>query len=143
MTDLRLERSFPVNPQHLFDWITRPESLVKWWGPEGVHVTDNQLDFTRLGPWFAKMVNGNGDVYKVSGHVTRSDPPNVVGFTWGWHDDDDLRGHDSHVTFTILPDGSGAKLVLDHRDLKDANMTANHKTGWTSSFESLAKTLQT
>ncbi|WP_146347994.1 SRPBCC family protein [Phaeobacter marinintestinus] len=141
MTDLRLERTFPVTPEHLFDWMTKPENLTAWWGPEGMHVTNSQLDFTRTGPWFAVIVSDEGGRYKVSGQVTRVDPPNTIGFTWGWHDENDKRGPDSHVTFTILPDSGGAKLVVDHRDLVDAEMAASHERGWVSSLNSLAATM--
>lgn len=138
MSDLRLERIFPVPPESLFAWMTQPENLTKWWGPEGMRCTDNALDFTRTGPWFAVIVGEEGARYKISGTVTQVDAPNAVGFTWGWHDEDDNRGDESHVTFTILPDPGGAKLVLDHRDLADADMAASHERGWISSLNSLA-----
>lgn len=142
MSDLRLERVFPVTPEHLFAWMTRPENLTRWWGPEGMRAAENQLDFSRTGPWFAVVVGDSGTRYKVSGQVTRVDPPNAVGFTWGWHDDADARGHESHVTFTILPDPAGAKLVLDHRDLVDTDQADAHTRGWTSSLNSLAATME-
>ncbi len=137
MTDLHLERDFPVAPETLFAWVTRTENLLKWWGPEGVHVPEHTLDFTRTGPWFSVMVNGEGQRFKVSGHVTHVDPPRSVGFTWGWHDDDDRRGHESHVTLSVEVSEKGARLILDHRDLADRESGDNHERGWTSSLRRL------
>jgi uncharacterized protein YndB with AHSA1/START domain len=137
MADLKLERDFPVSPEDLFAWISDGGRLLQWWGPEGMHVPEHNLDFSRTGPWYSVMENGESQQYKVSGHVTHVDPPNSVGFTWGWHDDQDQRGAESHVTFTVTATGTGSRLVLDHRELADAEAAANHNQGWTSSLRKL------
>lgn len=137
MADLKLERDFPVSPEDLFAWISDGSRLLQWWGPEGMHVPEHNLDFSRTGPWYSVMENSEGQQYKVSGHVTHVDPPSSVGFTWGWHDDQDQRGAESHVTFTVTATGTGSRLVLDHRELADAEAAANHNQGWTSSLRKL------
>ncbi|WP_171132101.1 MULTISPECIES: SRPBCC domain-containing protein [unclassified Ruegeria] len=137
MADLKLERDFPVSPETLFAWVTDGAKLLRWWGPEGMHVPEHDLDFSRLGPWYSVMQNSEGQRYKVSGQVTHIDPPNSVGFTWAWHDDQDQRGPESHVTFSVQATNEGARLVLDHRELADAEAAANHTKGWTSSLRKL------
>jgi uncharacterized protein YndB with AHSA1/START domain len=137
MADLKLEREFPTTPENLFAWISDGAKLLQWWGPEGMHVPEHDLDFSRLGPWYSVMQNAEGQQYKVSGQVTHVDAPNSVGFTWGWHDDQDKRGAESHVTLTVEPAGEGARLILDHRELGDDEIAANHNQGWTSSLRKL------
>ncbi len=137
MADLKLQREFPVSPENLFAWISDGAKLLQWWGPEGLHVPEHDLDFSRTGPWFSVMVNDEGQRYKVSGHVTHVDPPKSVGFTWAWHDDQDKRGAESHVILSVEPTGGGARLTLDHRDLGDDDIAANHESGWTSSLRKL------
>lgn len=137
MADLKLERDFPVSPDVLFAWISDGARLLQWWGPEGLHVPEHDLDFSRTGPWYSVMQNGEGQQFKVSGYVTHVDPPKSVGFTWAWHDDQDQRGAESHVTFSVIATESGARLVLDHRELADAEAAANHNQGWTSSLRKL------
>ena len=137
MSDLRLERSYPVSPERLFAAVTQQADLLQWWGPEGLHVPEHALDLSRLGPWFSVMVNGEGQRFKVSGQVTSYDPPRSVGFTWAWHDEADARGPESHVTFSIEATEGGAKLILDHRDLSDAEAAQNHEMGWGSSLNKL------
>lgn len=138
MPDLRLERRYATTPERLFALISEAAHLLKWWGPEGLHIPEGDLDFTRTGPWWSVMQNAEGQRYKVSGQVTHVNPPNSVGFTWGWHDDDDQRGAESHVTLTVKADGDGALLVLDHRDLATEEAARNHEAGWSSSFNKLA-----
>ncbi|WP_037315326.1 SRPBCC family protein [Ruegeria halocynthiae] len=142
MAELKLEREFPTSTENLFAWISDGAKLLQWWGPEGMHVPEHDLDFSRLGPWYSVMENAEGQKYKVSGQVTHIDPPNSVGFTWGWHDDQDQRGAESHVTLTVESAGDCARLILDHRDLGDDEIAANHNTGWTSSLRKLEAQFQ-
>jgi uncharacterized protein YndB with AHSA1/START domain len=138
MTDLRLEREFMVPPERLFAAVSTQSELLQWWGPEGMHVPQGDLEFSRTGPWYSVMQGGDGQQYKVSGQVTHVDPPKSVGFTWGWHDDQDRRGAESHVTFTVVPTASGSRLILDHRELDDSEQSARHESGWVSSLRKLA-----
>ncbi len=137
MADLKLEREFPTTPENLFAWVSDGAKLLQWWGPEGVHVPEHDLNFSRTGPWYSIMKNAEGQTFKVSGYVTHVDPPNSVGFTWAWHDDQDQCGAESHVTFSVVATEIGARLVLDHRELADAEAAANHNMGWTSSLAKL------
>lgn len=142
MTDLRLERDYKVTPERLFAAVTSRAELLQWWGPEGMDVPEDDMDFTRTGPWYSVMRNSEGQRYKVSGHVTHVSPPKSVGFTWAWHDDKDARGTESHVTFTIEKTDTGARLVIDHRELGDDEISANHESGWSSSLRKLDALLQ-
>ncbi|WP_170754675.1 SRPBCC family protein [Ruegeria lacuscaerulensis] len=141
MADLKLERAYPLAPDDLYAWISTPDKLLQWWGPEGMHVPEHNLDFSRTGPWYSVMQNGEGQRFKVSGHVTHVDPPKSVAFTWGWHDDQDQRGAESHVMLVVEAAEEGAKLIIDHRELGDDEIAANHSKGWTSTLNKLAAQL--
>ncbi|WP_411351872.1 SRPBCC family protein [Leisingera aquaemixtae] len=137
MSDLQLQRIFPVSPETLFDWVTTPDKLLRWWGPEGVTIPEHDLDLSRTGPWHSIMQNSDGQRFHVSGQVTHVDVPKSVGFTWAWHDKDGSRGAESHVTFTVAAAGDGAMLLIDHRDLGDDGIAARHDEGWTSTLRKL------
>lgn len=135
MADLEITRHYAATPDAVFQALTNPEMLMQWWGPEGVQVTSGDLDLTRLGPWGSVMTNAEGATYKVTGHVTHVDPPRSVGFTWAWHDDDDNRGVESHVTFTVEAAASGGSTFrLRHLDLPDQDAADRHNGGWASSL---------
>ena len=141
MTDLRLEREFNVTPDRLFEVVSTQAGLLQWWGPETMFVSDHKLDFSHTGPWFSTIENSEGQHYKMSGQVTHVDPPKSVGFTWGWHDDSDRRGRESHVTFTVTAITNGARLTLDHRDLESGEQSESHEIGWASALRKLARLL--
>ena len=140
MSELVMERVFAADVETVFAFLTDTEHLLKWWGPEGVHIGAHDLDLSRPGRWSSTMVNAEGNKFKVSGKVVRSDPPKSVEFTWGWHDEKDQRGHESRVRFNVEPNvGGGARFVLTHSDLPDDESRNNHNEGWTSSLRKLER----
>ena len=140
MSELRIERTFEADAETVFTFITESRHLLEWWGPEGMTVSDDELDFTKPGPWTSTMVNAQGGIYKVSGEVVAVDPPSSIEFTWGWHNENDERGHCSRVRFDVKPAGSGgAEFILTHSDLPDDESATNHNQGWTSSLRKLER----
>ena len=140
MTELTLMRRFPHPPERVFAFVTKPEHLRKWWGPETMFIPSGDLDLSRLGPWSSVMENKDGGQFKVSGEVVAHDPPRRVVFTWAWHDPEDARGVETRVTFEVdADDDGGAVLTLTHSGFADAEAMGNHEGGWTSSLRKLEK----
>lgn len=140
MTTLVIERILPAPAERVFAYVTQERNLLNWWGPEGMHVPEGDLDFTKPGPWYSVMQNAEGKKFKVSGQVTTVSPNERVAFTWAWHDEQDQRGHESQVIIDISEAGPGkSKLVLSHHDLADEDSAKNHEMGWTSSLRKLER----
>ncbi len=142
MADVRIEREFNVTPKRLFEVISSHTMLIQWWGHDGMTLPEEKLDFSKLGPWYSVMISDEGNRFKMSGQVTCVDPPNTIGFTWGWHDGDDHRGPESHVTFTVIETAKGSKLIIDHRDLPSQEVAARHANGWTGPMTRLERFLK-
>ena len=140
MTALTISRRFRAPPEKVFEYVSRTEHLLKWWGPEGTTLPEQHLAFDRPGPWMSVMMNAEGQRFKVSGHVTKVDPPHMVGFTWAWHDEHDKRGVESHVTIRLVPAANGGtEFELSHVDLPGDDVAANHEQGWSSSLRKLER----
>ncbi len=137
MADVVLRRFFQADIKTVFAYISEAEKLLQWWGPVGVDIRAHDLDFSRKGAWFSHMHSPKGEIYKVSGQVTRVDPPHMIGFTWAWHGEDDIRGHESHVMIELTAQDGGTAFVLTHSDLADPQSAQNHTQGWTSSISKL------
>lgn len=140
ITDHQLEfvRDYNVSLDRLWTAVTTPDEIVKWFGPEGVRIENCDMDFTRTGPWFCIMVGReSGKIFKNTGVVTHSRPPKggsegSVGFTWAWHDEDDVRGPESHVMFEVSTHDDRARFRLIHRDLANSEASQSHSVGWLS-----------
>ncbi|MCP5072533.1 MAG: SRPBCC domain-containing protein [Rhodobacteraceae bacterium] len=139
MTELTMTREFGVDPATVYAFVTRTEHLKKWWGPEGMELPECEIDFSQTGDWFSVMQSPEGNRFKVSGRVVNVDPPNSVEFTWGWHDNNGDRGHESRVRFDVRDNGKGGSVfTLTHSELADDESRDNHNMGWTSSLRKLA-----
>ena len=143
MADLEIKRHFDAPPEKVFAFITQPEHLIKWWGPEGITIGEHELDFTRKGSWGSVMHGEEGGRYKVTGEVLSIEEGRSVTFSWAWHDEDDARGHESQVCFSIEGDGSGGtNFTMSHSGLPDEDEAENHKSGWSPAFDKLERHLQ-
>ena len=140
MTVLKIERIFAADVETVFAFLTNTEHLLKWWGPEGVNVKEHDLDLSKPGSWWSTLVNAEGNTYKMSGEVIVANPPKSVEFTFGWHDGDDVRGHESQVRFDVEPNaGGGTRFSLVHSGLPDEDSMKNHNEGWISSLRKLER----
>ena len=143
MADVVIKRVFRAGLDHVFDYVSNPERILEWWGPEGLTVPVSQMDLGRQGPWMSEMHSPDGRVFKVSGEVTKVDPPKSVGFTWAWHDDSDQRGHESHVLIELEATGDMTQFTLTHSGLPDQASADSHNDGWTSSLSKLERIIPT
>ena len=135
-----MEREFAADPERVFAFVTRTENLLAWWGHEGMTLTEHQLDFSKPGAWSSVLINAEGGTHKVTGEVVAVNPPHSVEFTWAWHDENDVRGHDSTVRFEVRSNGSGGtRFTIVHSGLYDEDSVANHQIGWTSTFKKLER----
>lgn len=145
MTDVVvLERVMPASVLRVFQMITEPQNMVRWWGHDSMTVPEHNLDFSRPGPWYSVMEAEDGTRRMVSGEVTEVDPPRFIAFTWAWHDGGPggPREAETRVTIEVIPvEEERAKLILSHYDLGTDTRRAGHTRGWMSLFEKLEKGL--
>jgi uncharacterized protein YndB with AHSA1/START domain len=138
MVDLTLERHFAAAPQMVFDFVTREEHLRNWLGPVTMKCVEIDMNLTLGANWYAVIENAEGQTHKMSGKVTDTDAPNWVEFTWGWHGENDERGHESNVRFQVNTDGEdGSIFRIIHTNLPDQEAADNHNAGWTSTLTKL------
>ncbi len=139
-----LERVMPASATRVFEMVSQPQNMVRWWGHDGMIVPEHNLDFSQPGPWHSVMVSPDGTRRMVSGQVTEVDPPRFIAFTWGWHDGGPggPRGSETTVTIEISEAGEDrAKMILSHYDLATDTARAGHTKGWLSIFDKLEKGL--
>lgn len=145
MTDaVTLERILPASATRVFEMVSQPENMVRWWGHDGMIVPDHNLDFSKPGAWYSVMESPDGTRRLVSGEVTEVDPPRFIAFTWAWHEGGPggERGTETRVTIQIDEvDANRARMVLSHFDLATDPARAGHAKGWMSIFDKLEKGL--
>ncbi len=142
MTEVTLTRHFDAPPELVFEFVTRPENLVLWWGHDGWTLEDVALDFTREGPWHARMRSEDGNPFHHGGTVTEVTPPRSVSFTWKWDNANGRESGVSSVTFSVTPEDGGSLFTIHHTGLGDDDFGRSHASGWTASLRRLEAFVQ-
>jgi uncharacterized protein YndB with AHSA1/START domain len=137
MSELTIERVYPIEAGRLFAFVTEADNLLKWWGPEGAVATEVQLDLTRPGPWALVLDTPRGP-YAMRGTVKSVSPPHSVEFTMNVPEKD---APDSIVRFAIRPDGKGGSVFTLTQSGISEQMVAMGKSGWASTLGRLEKAL--
>ena len=116
----------PVSPDEAFALVTQPERLRRW------QTVSAHVDLRAGGAFRWTVVPG----HTAAGTFREVEPGRRVVFGWGWEDSADLMPDASTVTVTVEPEGSGARVTLEHDGLTDEQATS-HAEGWTHYLERL------
>jgi uncharacterized protein YndB with AHSA1/START domain len=70
-------------PARVFEALTDPAQMPKWWGQQGVYrITECQADLRRGGKWSSRGVGADGKAFVVEGEYLEVDPPRLLVQTW-------------------------------------------------------------
>jgi len=140
---LIMERVFAAPPATVFAFITERENLLKWWGPGGTSLAEDNLDLSTLGAYWFIMVDPSGARTKVTGKVLRIEPPKLVEFSLIVHMPDGPPMIDSVVRFEVASmDTGGTHFSLTQSGLTDEEIEVQSKYGWASTLARLEALLQ-
>jgi uncharacterized protein YndB with AHSA1/START domain len=138
---LRLARFIAASPEKLFDAWTKPDILLKWWGPEGAKVGKHQLDIRSGGQWSTELANSMGGSYTCCGVYQHIDRPRRIVFTWAWLQPDGSRGHETLVEVTFDRAEKGTFLTVVQSTFEDREQRNQHMQGWASTLVKLERLL--
>jgi len=106
---IHLERVYPFPPERVFRALTDPQALAEWLMPN---------DFQpKLGHAFQFRSRPQGNWNGVTDcEVVEFDPPRRLAYTWsGQNKDGTGRAlNRTLVTWTLVAEGSGTRLILEH-----------------------------
>lgn len=137
-------------PERVFEAITDPNQLSRWWGQNGLYrVTHGSSDLRRGGKWSSSGVGADGTKFSVEGEYLEVDPPRRLVYTWVasyrgpgktvvyW----DLQPQTVHGLHPSGPKkaGTGTLVKLRHEGFADDPQGAiSHGEGWKRVFGWLA-----
>lgn len=137
MSELRIERTYPIPAMRLYAYLTEAKYLVQWWGPEGASVVAASLDLSSSGPWSITIETQRGP-FEMTGEVLKAEPGRLVEFTM------DVPGQhapDSTVRFEISADGPDrSRFTLVQTGITD-EMVEMGKRGWGGTIARLEKVM--
>lgn len=137
---LEMTRIFAAPQDRVFAHLTQTEFLLNWWGPEGTRIADHALSFAAPGPWSATMIGPEGHAATVGGDVRAVEPPHMVELTLSFAMENDARGPESVIRFTLAPmDDGRTRLVLTQSGLNPEHIADMRDKGWNSALARLEK----
>ncbi len=138
---LRLSRRLKAPREAVFHAFTDPVALAKWFGPEGVQVTEVKVDLKPGGAYSLVFNDSDGEVHGLSGVYREITPPARLVMTWVWGHGG-MAGIETLVTIELAEAGAETELTLTHEKLPSQDFCDLHRQGWTSSFNCLDQVVE-
>ena len=137
---LRMTRVLPAPRDRVWQAMTEPEQLAKWWGPKGF--TTPSVEFgPRAGDSYRiAMQPPEGDLFQLSGELREVDPPGRLAYTFRW-DPPDPDDRETLVVLSLEDRGDETAVQLFQGEFATEERRALHEDGWTDCFERLAELL--
>lgn len=122
--------------QRIFEALTEPAALVKWWGPSGFTTPEIESDLRVGGRYRFSMQPPDGELFHLVGEFLEIEPPSHLAYTFRW-EEPDPDDQDTIVTFSLDAVGDSTEVSLSQGDFATEARLALHRSGWTDSFEKL------
>jgi uncharacterized protein YndB with AHSA1/START domain len=137
---LTLKRRLKASPAQVFSAWTDPEQIVHWFGPSETQggSVQAEMDVRPGGRYRLRFKTEDGECHEVAGVYREVIPDSRLVFTWAWHSTPERQ---SLVTVTVVRDGEGTLLTLNHEQFFDETARDGHQRGWTGTLEKLDRYL--
>jgi uncharacterized protein YndB with AHSA1/START domain len=137
---LRMTRVLPAPRADVWNAMTDPGELAKWWGPKGF--TTPSLDFRpQVGESYRiAMQPPEGEPFHLHGEFRTVDPPARLSYTFIW-DPPDLDDRETLATLALEDRGEETEVSLDQGEFATGARLELHTGGWTDAFEQLEQLL--
>jgi uncharacterized protein YndB with AHSA1/START domain len=134
LPSVTIVRRINAPPARVWAAITRPDLMMKWWGPDAGPTLSVVADVRPGGRFSVVFRLLNGEEHNPTGIYQEVVPERKLVFTW------DLPGaqeQTSLVTFRLEPFDGGTELTLTHEHLPDEDARHSHEQGWNGLIDKL------
>ena len=125
----------------MFQALTDPDDLPRWWGPHGFTTPELELDVRVGGTYRFTMQPPEGDAFHLSGEFREVAPPARLAYTFVWEEPtpDD---RETLVTLSLEDRGESTEVTFTQGPFATEERRALHEGGWTDGFERLEDVLR-
>lgn len=140
-SEMVITRTFPGTPDLVFEVMTNPEHIRKWWGAGHGEMTVCEVDLREGGAWhFAQVAASTGEEVSFSGHYKEIDRPGRLVHTERF---DNIESPYSVIDTTYREDtGRGtttlrAVITYDSPETVQAVIDSGMEHGLQSSYDAI------
>lgn len=122
------EIEIAASPERIFQALTDPAQVVKWWGQQGIYrCTNFETDLRIGGKWRSSGIDGRGQNFEVAGTYLEIEPPRSLATTWVATWTGDVQ---TTVRWELQPIGKGTLVRIRHSGLAAHPQLAQSYRGW-------------
>jgi len=142
--EIVITRVFDAPRRLVFEAITRPEHVARWWAPRSMKMLSCEMDFRPGGAWRFVLRAPDGKDYGFRGEYREIVPPERLVQTYEF---EGMPGHVSVETATLEEQGDKTKLTVtclyQSVEDRDGHYHSGMETGTRESHDRLAELLET
>lgn len=144
--ELLITRIFDAPRELVFKAWSKPEHLMRWWGPHGCKLTVCETDFRPGGGWrFCMRQPGGIDEWQQGEYREIVEPERLV-FTYSFpqgsggftEDSKGKPGHQTIVTVNFYDHGGKTRLTVHQAIFENNAVRDDHIRGWNEALDHLA-----
>ncbi len=141
MTSLTIVRRIAARPSIVFDFLTTPDGIRCWWGPDDGPVLLAETDVHVGGRFRVRFRMLDGTEHESSGEYIEVVPPTRLVMTWRWAEDGGTgkAGDESRVEVDLRPIDIGTELTFTHDRLHTVASRDSHEWGWNGALDKLER----
>ena len=124
---LVVRRLIRSTPEKLFAAWTRPELLVRWWGPEGVACPAAEIDLRVGGRYRIGNRLPDETVVWIVGTFEVVEAPQRLAYSWKL---ESQEGPSERVTVCFDAKGPATEVIVTHERIPTDAARASHARGW-------------
>jgi uncharacterized protein YndB with AHSA1/START domain len=137
---LEQTRVFDAPIARVFEMLTDPTELARWWGPLGFTTPEVHIDLRVGGSYRFTMQPPEGEAFHLSGVFVEVQAPSNLSFTFRW-DEPVPDDRETVVELSLRPRGAKAMVTLTQGEFATEERLELHRGGWADSFSKLAAVL--
>lgn len=136
---VKLVKHLKAPRSKVFEALTRPESILQWWGVDAGSTLRAETDLRPGGRYSIVFRMLDGSEHNPTGVYKEVVPDAKLVFTWEWPERPEW---DSQVTIELRSIDLGTELTLTHENLPD-EAAESHEAGWTGLLQKLHRQVGT
>lgn len=137
MTSLTIVRRIAARPSIVFDALTTPEGIARWWGPDAGPVLIVETDLRVGGRFRVRFRMLDGSEHESCGEYLEVVRPRRLAMTWRWAGGEDPG--ESLVEIDLRAVATGTELTFTHSRLHDEDTRRSHEEGWNGALDKLER----
>jgi uncharacterized protein YndB with AHSA1/START domain len=138
---LELHRVVDAPRERIFEALTEPAVLARWWGPAGFTTPEIELDLRPGGRYRLSMQPPDGELFHLAGEFLEIERPSRLAYTFRW-EEPDPDDRETVVRLSLDTVGDTTEVSLTQGDFATEARWALHRDGWTDSFDKLRKLIE-